>query len=125
MNRKELFTEINSLCREMDDRYSINYGGCCYVAAVIAENLKKFNIPFKVIEYFSPCHYVVEVSDRQLNGIPECSKGKCRFEYVDEDINLFDLYYSQDWNYTYSRRWNLIVITRITALFNKYGNTRK
>lgn len=47
MNRKKLFTKLNQLCLELDNKYNINCGGCCYVAACIAEQLESFNIPLK------------------------------------------------------------------------------
>ena len=129
MTKKELFTKINSLCREMDEEYLINDGGCCFVAAVIAENLERFNIKFRAIEYFCPCHYVIEVEDRLLNrgSFPPRNSSKVDFDYLDRSSSheLYDIYYSNDWNHMYSRRWNLIVSTRIKALFNKYGNSRK
>ena len=67
MTRNQLFTALNKLCDEMNYSYDINCGGCCYVAAVLAENLENVNIPFKVVCCFSPTHYWIKVSDRNIN----------------------------------------------------------
>ena len=127
MTKKELFTKINSLCREMDEEYLINDGGCCFVAAVIAENLERFNIKFKAIEYLYPCHYIIEVEDRLLNRgtFPKRNKADCEYLDYASSHELYNIYYSNEWNEMYSKKWNLIVSTRIKALFNKYGNSRK
>ena len=68
MNRRQLFKQLNSLCKEMDKEFFINQGGCCYVAAVIAENLEHCNIPHTIIHYNKyGCHYAVRVKDRIIN----------------------------------------------------------
>ena len=120
MTRKELYKSLENLCCEMRDSYSINSGGCCFVAAVIAEQLELKNIPFKIACCYHPTHYWIKVKDRHINRDGFCKEelNSWNSEY------LFNKYYSQEWNDYYSRRWNLIVKTRITALFNKYGNSR-
>lgn len=123
MNRKELFKQLNSLCYEMNESYNINRGGCCFVAATIAEQFERFNIPFTVIQYDGHYHYAVRVSDRIIN------RDGCEYRIISSDKfisseELYDEYYGCDWNDYYNRKWNLIVKTRIRALFNKYGNKR-
>ena len=124
MTRKELFKKLNNLCEDMNLYYNINCGGCCYVAAVISEQLETFNIPFKIAVTYSPTHYAIKVNDRFIN--------RDGFRFLEEDIidnwsskYLYALYDSQDWNDYYSKRWNLIVRTRIKSLFKKYENSRK
>ena len=120
MTRNQLFTALNKLCDEMNYSYDINCGGCCYVAAVLAENLENVNIPFKVVCCFSPTHYWIKVADRNIN----------RDGFRKEDIlnldstGLYFKYNSECWNEIYNRRWNLIISTRIRALFRKYENSR-
>lgn len=123
MNRKELFKQLNSLCSEMNESYNINWGGCCFTAAVIAEQLERFNIPFTVIHYDYHWHIAIRVSDRIIN------RDGCEYRIISSDKfisskELYDEYYGCDWNDYYNRKWNLIVKTRIRALFNKYGNKR-
>ena len=120
MNKKQLFTQLNSLCREMSCSYDINCGGCCFVAAIIAEQLEVFNIPFKVAITRIPTHYAIKVSDRYINRDDFDFKF---FEFYDYNSSyLYDCYYKEHWNPTYNKKWNLIVRTRIKSLFNKYGN---
>lgn len=120
MTRNQLFTRLNELCIEMQYSYSINSGGCCFVAACIAENLERVHIPFKVVCCWDPCHYWIKVSDRYLNSN----------EYHEEELlemtskDLYFKYSSENWNNYYSKKWNLIVSTRIKSLFNRYANSR-
>ena len=48
-NYSDLFNKINSLCDCLNTIYHTNYGGCCYVAYVIAEILEREDIPFEVL----------------------------------------------------------------------------
>lgn len=124
MTRKQLFKELNRICNEMSYNYNINCGGCCFVAACLAENLEKLNIPFKVIHYnLSGCHYAIKVSDRYIN----------RDEYYSYEIkeimncssdDLYEIYNNNNWNKCYNKKWNLIVSTRIKSICNKYANSR-
>ena len=124
MTRNQLFTSLNELCNEMDFQYNTGCGGCCFVTACLAENLERNNIPFSVIILDSPCHYFIKVSDRYIN--------RCDFtinkEHKEEcDYNseyLYWIYRTKNWSSYYSKRWNLIVSTRIRALFRKYENSR-
>ena len=122
MNRKRLFKEINKLCVCLQDEYDINNGGCCYVAACIAEQLESHSIPFKVIHYnLRTCHYCIKVSDRYLNRdgyykyeiseVLECSS-----EY------LYNIYYETDWNFRYNTIYNSKVRKRIKELFDCENN---
>ena len=125
MTKSQLFKAINELCCEMNLYYDINSGGCCYVAAVLAENLENVGIPFEVIHYdLCGCHYAIKVSDRYLN---RDYYRKCEIvEILDVSSDeMYDIYYSKDWNECYNKKWNLIVSTRIKALFKKYENSRK
>ena len=125
MNRKTLFKNLNRLCLEMDELYNINSGGCCYVAATLAENLERFNIPFSVIVYdLRGLHYAIKVSDRYINRCDYSCKEITKILDITSK-ELFKYYYNYNrWNTRYSRRWNLIVNTRIKHLFNIYENSR-
>lgn len=118
MKRKDLFKTLNNLCKEMNNSYHINCGGCCFVAAVIAEQLELHNIPFKVAYTYDPTHYAIKVTDRYINRDDFCFKEL----YNWSSDYLYDTYYTQDWNDYYNRRWNLIVKTKIESIFRTYGN---
>ena len=121
MNKRELFKKLNSLCIEMNNSYNINSGGCCFVAAVISEQLEKYNISFKIAYTSHPTHYAIKVSDRYIN------RDGFKFDklfgiYSWNSEFLYETYQKEDWNDYYSKRWNLIVKTKIESLFKKYGN---
>ena len=124
MTRKSLFKNLNQLCKDLDYKYDINSGGCCFVAAVIAEQLENCNIPFKLIHYeLYSCHYAIRVNDRIINRC-DCKYKEIIFDdYLSSD-DIYDTYYNEDWNSTYNKQWNLIVKTKIKSLFKKYENRR-
>ncbi len=104
----------------MNDDYNINCGGCCYVAAVLAEQLENYKIPFKVAIAYCPTHYWIKVSDRHIN------RDDFQKEYLKDwtSERLYYIYYNENWNDCYNRKWNLIVKTRIVSLFKKCENSR-
>ena len=123
MNRKKLFTKLNQLCLELDNKYNINCGGCCYIAACIAEQLERFDIPFEIVHYdICGCHYAIKVSDRYINRSDY--KKKEIYEILDySSEEMFDIYYNGDWNSTYKRKYNSIVHRKIKNLFNENSRT--
>lgn len=123
MNRKKLFTKLNQLCLELDNKYNINCGGCCYIAACIAEQLERFDIPFEIIHYdICGCHYAIKVSDRYINRSDY--KKKEIYEILDySSEEMFDVYYNGDWNKTYKRKYNSIIHRKIKNLFNENSRT--
>jgi hypothetical protein len=123
MNRKKLFTKLNKLCLELDNKYNINNGGCCYVAACIAEQFEKFNIPFKIVHYdFTGCHYAIKVSDRYINRSDY--KKKEIFEILECDSeHMFYIYDNSCWNKMYKTKYNKVVYRKIEKLFNENSRT--
>lgn len=119
MNRKKLFTKLNKLCLELDEKLNINSGGCCYVAAVIAEQLEIFNIPFKIIHYDRyGCHYAIKVSDRYINRGGYCKREINCYVNISSSKELFKIYDSEYWNDTYDTLNNDYVYEKIKELFN-------
>jgi len=123
MNRKKLFKDLNNLCLNLSDEYNINCGGCCYVAACIAAQLEKFNIPFKIIHYqLYSCHYAIKVSDRYINR--DGYRKKEIYEVLEcSSREVFERYYSGDWNPTYKTSHNSIVHKKINQIFNENNGT--
>lgn len=124
MTRKELFKEINAKCEYLKNKFQINSGGCCYVAAVLAEYLTKYDIPYEVVYYDNGgCHYYIKVSDRNLN------RDGCGWQYSEildhggyEEI--YEWYYNDDWNECYNTKYNGIVKISLKRIFDKYGNSK-
>ena len=124
MSRKELFKRINQLCIKLDDSYDINCGGCCYVAACLAEQLTLYSIPYEVIHYdLWGCHYAIKVSDRYLNRA-DYKKREIIGIYEWTPERLFEEYYEESWNHRYNRRYNSTVKRAIIKVFKEYENSR-
>ena len=69
-------------------------------------------------------HYAIKVSDRYINRCDYSCKEITKILDITSK-ELFKYYYNYNrWNTRYSRRWNLIVNTRIKHLFNIYENSR-
>ena len=123
MNRKKLFTKLNKLCLELDNKYNINCGGCCYVAACIAEQLESFNIPFEIIHYdMCGCHYAIKVSDRCINRSGYRKNEIYEILYYNSE-KMFSIYYNRSWNNTYKKKYNSVVHRKIKELFNENSRT--
>lgn len=124
MSRKELFKQINRLCEEFNFKYNINCGGCCYVAAVLAEQLELHNIPFKIVHYnLCGCHYAIKVSDRYLNR--DDYRKEEIYEYLEwSSEKLYKVYYEGNWNECYNKKHNPTVKKSIEKIFLKYENSR-
>jgi hypothetical protein len=123
MNKKKLFTKLNKLCLKLDEELNINSGGCCFVAAVIAEQLEIFNIPFEIIYYnCGGCHYAIKVSDRYINRGGYYKKEIDRYSEISSSDELFDIYNDNDWNETYNTLNNDYVYKKIKELFVNENN---
>lgn len=55
MNIKELINELNKFLKTLDNKYNINSGGCFYVAYLIARELYKLGINYKVVDWHEDC----------------------------------------------------------------------
>ena len=51
MNTKDLINELNKFLKRLDNVYNINSGGCFYVAYLIARELYKLGINYKVVDW--------------------------------------------------------------------------
>lgn len=118
MNQKELIKKINKFCDHFDDAYALNCGGCCYVAAVIAEMLEFKNIKYKVRYYDCPTHYVIEVNKIPLN----LGGFDGDYNYLKEwsSSDLYEEYYSGWWNDVYPTKLNGVVKMSIRNIFKCY-----
>ena len=121
-----LLSDLNDLCETLDSEYNLNNGGCCYAAAVISQELEKRDIPFlfgftnESNDVYGAYHYVIYALGYIIN---QCDSNDDEFRFISMDSNdIGEMYYNGNWNECYSKRWNLIVLTKIRALFKKYDN---
>lgn len=68
-------TELRELCEELDDKYSVNYGGCMYLAYLIAKNFKRLGIRYSVLMWYDwnddPYHVSILAGDEDTNPLEE------------------------------------------------------
>lgn len=123
MSQKKLIDQLNNLCIELDDKYNINNGGCCYIAAVMARYLTQYNIPYQLVEYDYGSHYAIKTKYKIIN---RCDFHKdYRTRYYDYSVwRIYDLYYTNDWNCMYEIKNNGIVTLLIRNLFKKYERSK-
>lgn len=117
---------LNQLCKFLDETYCINYGGCCFVASIIARLLEKDNINYSVVVYeceyddfynidCAQYHYAIKVNDIIING------------YEDEEYSIFNNVSARDlkehynecyWNSEYYTKHNTFIKKVITIFYN-------
>lgn len=62
---QNLIDELNEICLDLDNKYRINSGGCCYVAAEIARNLDKLKIKYE-LKIFDSYDKNLEIISREV-----------------------------------------------------------
>lgn len=113
---------LNKICKELDKKYEINSGGCCYVASIIAEELEKRNIPFSYVEIDGHYHCTILIGKKLINPMGCSLKEWDVYNISSKEIR--DIYNNNDWNDEYDIRWNLTVKTIINSTFEYYDNNR-
>ena len=129
LNVHSLQRSLNNLCLQLDDKYLINDGGCCFVAYLIAFHLDRLGLGYKLLiitnEFKDNISISSEVHSRVRNNSRRTSivgSGTCNHyalylegggtinvgefstflnTYLIEDINSSDI----KWIYR-SGRWN-------------------
>lgn len=146
VNAHVLKHSLDCLCTCLDTLYSINSGGCCYVAYLIACHLDKLKIKYNLVIYdykkrdencverdiLNMClpnsvtgnqtcdHYCISIE-----GGGVVNKGDVTYlkKCVIRDVtsrNLKWLYKNGHWNSTYNRKDNRYVKGMINSFFLKY-----
>ena len=49
MGIEYLVKEVNRICNKLQNKYDINYGGCCYVAYLIKKHLERLGISSELV----------------------------------------------------------------------------
>lgn len=140
--RQEInITQLNSLLIDLDKILKINSGGCCYIAYIIAKNLEKYKIPFKVIlmdddlkeqsYYFQGiknrepsvvdygfAHVCIKVYSKVIN--PYRFKDRIGLRTVElNSKDLLWMYRRGDWNELYDITNNSILIRFLNKICKK------
>lgn len=135
--------KLNKLCKDLDDRYDVNSGGCCYVAYLLSQHLEKLGINYKVVGYSDDrvphkctvrnikgrkkdqfpvgnrtcSHYAILVNGVVINN------GDYTFRSFKAKLNTSDLEFILDngwWNEAYNTKYNYRVSKRISSFFKPY-----
>ena len=135
-NLKELSARLDKLCKFLDELYDINCGGCCYVAACLAECLQKDNISYQVVVLECPedivkfskiqrscCHYFLSINNNDINGYNEVED----YEYqVFDNVSyrsLFNHYKKCGWNTFYNREKNKFIKNIIKRYYEDFTSS--
>lgn len=142
--RQKLIKDLNSLCDNvLRPEYSVNSGGCLYVAYSISKLLDKRNINWELvlfcdtdylntdlhnldIEYYNEhvSHYAIDIPNLGIINANNYWFQKYHDFYV-SNINHFDLlhvYRNLSWNDVYETKNNITVYRLIKEVFVKYEN---
>ena len=122
---KRLIYRLNNLCEKLDEDYSINCGGCCFVASVIAKKLAKNHIGYKVgidgvfnkeeLTGVYIRHVVIKVNDCIINDV----EGDYIYEWYSlspEQLCQFYKNGKSKWNDIYDTYYNCLIEKEINKL---------
>lgn len=150
LNVHSLCKSINKLCDFLDSEYSINCGGCCFIASLLATHLDKLGISYNLIAYDyleKDLDYIQhEVSSKVKNkscrksvtgnhtcnhyslfieGAGEVNRGdfdEC-LKYVIKDVqssNIRWIYRNGAWNTDYNTCNNKAIKNIVKSFFEQY-----
>lgn len=150
LNVHSLQRLLNELCLQLNKKYYINSGGCCFVAYLIAFHLDKLGLRYKLIVFTKELKDNVSISFEVRSKIRNNSRktsivgsGTCSHyalylegggiinvgefgtlpKYFVEDINSSNIkwiYRSGRWNPEYNIHNNRIIRKTFNAFFNGY-----
>lgn len=144
---KELLDKLNALCKYLHEAYAINYGGCCFVAAILAEQFERHLIPYSVYmldseEYydndaFKEClfyrdngmtcvglndetcaHYFLKVGGLDVNPSNPWEYDEIELP-INDSSDLFWIYETGDWNSDFDVNNCFEVERRIKRFFDE------
>lgn len=150
LNVHSLQRLLNELCLQLNKKYYINSGGCCFVAYLIAFHFDKLGLRYKLIVFTrelkdgisisSEVHSKIRNNSKKTSivGFETCSHYALYLEgggiinigefgtlpkYFVEDINSSNIkwiYRSGRWNPEYNIHNNRIIRKIFNAFFNGY-----
>lgn len=119
-----LIKKLNYLASELDRRYSMNSGGCCYFAYLIAEWLEAYDIEYRFIiqddgpiDGVSGKHYCLQIMPSKL-FINKLSKYSHIKTTQLASGQIFSYYRKSNWSEKYDICNNAVVKKAIDNIFN-------
>jgi hypothetical protein len=135
-NLKQLSTQLDKLCKFLDELYDINCGGCCYVAACLAECLQKDNISYQVIilecpddiikfsELKKSClHYFLSINNVDINGYDDVGDDEYKIFNNISYRSLFNHYKKCIWNDFYDSEKNKFIKKIIKQYYEDFTSS--
>lgn len=147
-NLEKLLNDLNTVCYDLHTKYFINFGGCCYVAYIIAKRLEKLHIRYKFVisdyEFYGDipsslkcrksiksrdnnftymdtrCHYYLEINNKYIN--PMYNHGRydsVSIGWINSDDILY-LYKKGSWNNSFKHKYIPNIEKSINLVFNNY-----
>lgn len=119
-----LIKKLNYLASELDRRYSMNSGGCCYFAYLIAKWLEAYDIEYRFIiqddgpiDGVSGKHYCLQIMPSKL-FINKLSKYSHIKTTQLTSSQIFSYYRKSNWSEKYDICNNAVVKKAIDNIFN-------
>lgn len=133
-NYDTLCRNLNAICSCLDTIYSINEGGCCYMAYVLANLLEKDNISFRVLvdndgedlpEYFgglneSVAHVCIEVNGNVINDLEGSRYTSYSYVTAKDILNYYETCLT--WNSIYDRFRNKFIKYVTNLLYENFSS---
>lgn len=69
LNVHNLQRSLNELCIQLDKEYSINSGGCCFVAYLLASHFDKLGLRYKLLVLTKDCKDSLNISSEVRSKI--------------------------------------------------------
>lgn len=148
LNCHSLLKSLNTLCKSLDYTYDINSGGCCFLAAIIAQHLDKLGLAYDLVicDYFKKDQVSIEYEiitchrnkglSKSITGRNTCShyclnlKGagiinglKDVYQYLIPEVsykNIRWVYKRGIWNTRYEVRHNKTIKNIVKEFFKEY-----
>ena len=112
-----LATDINRICKKLDEKWDINSGGCCLVSAIIAEGLERLNIKYKVvlfygsyIEPYGALEVRKNIKTKDINSFPNGDETGSHYSIYIPSIRVF---LNSD-DYTGDRYYKKTIVGKVT-----------
>lgn len=150
LNCHDLLRRINSLCKFLDETYSVNCGGCCFLAYLIAKHLDKLGMEYTLVIYDNCGKDRIQIEhevtscrknkgcSNSVTGVHSCNHYCLQLigagvvnggqeddyhRYIISDIshkNIRWIYTNSEWNDCYEIRHNKTIKNIVNEFFKEY-----
>ena len=141
-NYNKVFNNLNSICDCLDYIYSINSGGCCYIAYIMADILEREGFKFDVLiipnpevdmpENFSDLiestnHVCLRVTTNNDVYLVNCTEDYDEDDYIAyynvSSKDILNYYKSWKWNCIYDVARNKFIKYIINLIYDNFSSS--